>query len=159
MVYWIPCSLDAMVSYFSANLWTLLCPLSEDNWVRNGATGHSVLLTFETHWLSNSFAPVASTNFSPISKKTTSAIPFSQPIEQDTALRPFCYVLWTIFFPLWTMTTFLFFFCSVDLSAAFHTIDHQILLSRLNSVFWHSVYCTPMVSLIPLRQISVHFSQ
>ena len=25
--------------------------------------------------------------------------------------------------------------------------------------FWHSVYCTPMVSLIPLRHISVHFSQ
>ena len=34
-----------------------------------------------------------STNFSPISKKTTSAIPFSQPIEQDAALRPFCYIL------------------------------------------------------------------
>ena len=29
----------------------------------------------------------------PISKKTTSAIPFSQPIEQDTPLRPFCCVL------------------------------------------------------------------
>ena len=25
--------------------------------------------------------------------------------------------------------------------------------------FWRSVYCTPMVSVIPLRQISVHFSQ
>ena len=24
--------------------------------------------------------------------------------------------------------------------------------------FWHSVYCTPMVSVIPLRQMSVHFS-
>ena len=47
----------------------------------------------------------------------------------------------------------------LDLSAAFDTTDHQILLSRLNSVFWHSVYCTPMVSLIPLRQISVHFNQ
>ena len=34
-----------------------------------------------------------STNFSPISRKATSAIPFSQPIEQDAALRPFCYVL------------------------------------------------------------------
>ena len=34
-----------------------------------------------------------STNISPISKKTASAIPFSQPVEQDTALRPFCYVL------------------------------------------------------------------
>ena len=34
-----------------------------------------------------------STNISPISKKTTSAIPFSQPIEQDAALRPLCYVL------------------------------------------------------------------
>ena len=44
------------------------------------------------------------------------------------------------------------------LSAAFDTTDHQILLSRLNSVFG-IVYCTPMVSLIPLRQISVHFSQ
>ena len=48
----------------------------------------------------------------------------------------------------------------LDLSAAFDTIDHQILLSRLNSVFGiHAVYCTPMVSVIPLRQISVHFSQ
>ena len=56
-----------------------------------------------------------STNFSPISKKTTSAIPFSQPIKQDAALRPFCYVLKTIFFPLWTMTTFLFFFCWIFL--------------------------------------------
>jgi len=28
-----------------------------------------------------------------ISKKTASATPFSQPIGQDTALRPFCYVL------------------------------------------------------------------
>ena len=34
-----------------------------------------------------------STNFSPISKKTTSAVPFSQPIEQDAALRPFFYIL------------------------------------------------------------------
>ena len=39
---------------------------------------------------------LVSTNFSPISKKTTSAIPFSQPIEQDAALRElrlFCYIL------------------------------------------------------------------
>ena len=35
----------------------------------------------------------SSETFSPISKKTTPATPFSQPIEQDTALRPFCYVL------------------------------------------------------------------
>ena len=47
----------------------------------------------------------------------------------------------------------------LDLSAAFDTLDHQILLSRLNYVFWHSVYCTTVVSLIPLRQISIHFSQ
>ena len=43
--------------------------------------------------LSKNFLKSFSTNFSPISKKTTSAIPFSQPIEQDAALRPFCYVL------------------------------------------------------------------
>ena len=34
-----------------------------------------------------------STNFSPISKKTTSAAPFSQPIQQDTGPSPFWYVL------------------------------------------------------------------
>ena len=47
----------------------------------------------------------------------------------------------------------------LDLSTAFDTIDHQILLSRLNSVFgiqstalqWFQSYLT--------RQISVHFSQ
>ena len=43
--------------------------------------------------LSKKFLKSFSTNFSPISKKTTSAIPFNQPIEQDTALRPFCYAL------------------------------------------------------------------
>ena len=40
----IPCSLDAIISYFSAKFWTLLCPLSEDNRVRCGATGRSVPL-------------------------------------------------------------------------------------------------------------------
>ena len=44
MIYWIPCSLDAIVSYFSAKFWTLLCPQSEDNRVRYGATGRSVPL-------------------------------------------------------------------------------------------------------------------
>ena len=48
-------------------------------------------LTF--HLCPKSLKKSFSTNFSPISKKTTSAIPFSQPVEQDTALRPFCYVL------------------------------------------------------------------
>ena len=48
-------------------------------------------LTF--HFCPKSLKRSFSTNFSPISKKTTSAVPFSQPIEQDTALRPFCYVL------------------------------------------------------------------
>ena len=43
--------------------------------------------------LLKNYRPIFSTNFSPISKKTTSAIPFSQPIEQNAALRPFCYVL------------------------------------------------------------------
>ena len=47
----------------------------------------------------------------------------------------------------------------LDLSAAFDTLDHQILLSRLNSVFGIQLYCTPVVSFIPLRQVSVHFSQ
>ena len=47
-------------------------------------TGH----TNVNHWENKTLT----TNFSPISKKTTSAI-FSQPIEQDAALRPFCYVL------------------------------------------------------------------
>ena len=45
--------------------------------------------------ISNHFCPKSlkksfSTNFSPISKKAT---PFGQPIEQDSAPRPFCYVL------------------------------------------------------------------
>ena len=48
-------------------------------------------LTF--HFCPKSLKISFSTNFSPISKKTTSAIPFGQPIEQNTALRPFCYVL------------------------------------------------------------------
>ena len=45
----------------------------------------------------------------------------------------------------------------LDLSAAFDTIDQQILLSCLNC-FWHSVYCTPMVSVIPLRYQSTSVS-
>ena len=45
-----------------------------------------------SHFCLKSLKKSFSTNFSPISKKTTSATPFSQPIEQDTALRPFCYV-------------------------------------------------------------------
>ena len=45
------------------------------------------------HFCPKSLKKSFSTNFSPISKKTTSAIPFSQPIEQDTVRRPFCYVL------------------------------------------------------------------
>ena len=44
----------------------------------------------------------------------------------------------------------------LDLSATFC----QIVLSRLNSVFGiQSTALAPMVSVIPLRQISIHFSQ
>ena len=41
----------------------------------------------------------------------------------------------------------------LDLSVAVDTVDHQILLSFLNS-FWHSVYCTPMGSVISQTDIS-----
>ena len=41
----------------------------------------------------------------------------------------------------------------LDLSVAVDTVDHQIPLSRLNC-FWHSVYCTPMVSVISQTDIS-----
>ena len=82
-------------------------------------------LPFLSKILENSF----STNFSPISKKTISATPFSLPTEQDTAQRLFCYVLQMIFSSLWTMTTFLFFFCWIFLQL---TTDRQILLSSLN---------------------------
>ena len=37
-----------------------------------------------------------------------------------------------------------------DLSAAFDTTDHQLFLFHLNTV-WHSVFCTPIVSVISLR--------
>ena len=46
----------------------------------------------------------------------------------------------------------------LDLSAAFGTLDHQILLSRLNSVF--GIQSTALQWFhSPLRQVSVHFSQ
>ena len=48
----------------------------------------------------------------------------------------------------------------LDLSADFDTFDHQILLSRLNSVLGiQSTALQRFQSYIPLRQISVHFSQ
>ena len=43
-----------------------------------------------SHFCPKSLKKLFSTNFSPISKKATSATPFSQPIKQDTALRLFC---------------------------------------------------------------------
>ena len=46
----------------------------------------------------------------------------------------------------------------LDLSAAFDNIDQQIFLSRLNC-FWHSFLCTPIVSVITLRQMSVKLSK
>ena len=48
-------------------------------------------LTF--HFCPKSWKKSFSTNFSPIHKETTSATPFGQPVEQDTALRPFCCAL------------------------------------------------------------------
>ena len=42
----------------------------------------------------------------------------------------------------------------LDLSVAVDTVDHQILLSSLNC-FWHSIYCTPMASVIPQTDISL----
>ena len=74
-----------------------------------------------------------STNFSPISKKTTSATPFSQPIEQDTALRPISLrIVNDILSALDNDNISVLLL--LELSAAFDTIDHRILLSRLNSV-------------------------
>ena len=46
-----------------------------------------------SHFCPKSLKKAFSTNISPISKKATSATPFSQPIKQDTALRLFCYML------------------------------------------------------------------
>ena len=67
-------------------------------------------------------------------QKTTSATPFSQRIEQDTAQRPFCYVCkwYSLRCGQWHFCSFLLL---LQLSSAFDTIDHKILLSRLNSVF------------------------
>ena len=48
-------------------------------------------LTF--HFCPKSWKKSFSTNFSPIHKETTSATPFGQPVEQDTAPRPFCCAL------------------------------------------------------------------
>ena len=67
------------------------------------------------HFSLKSLKKSFSTNFSLISKKKPSATPFSQPIEQDIDQRPFCYMLWRIFSPPWTITTFLFFFCWIFL--------------------------------------------
>ena len=46
----------------------------------------------------------------------------------------------------------------LDHSAAFDTWPPNSPLPP-ELCFWHSVYCTPVVSVIPLRQVSVHFSQ
>ena len=44
----------------------------------------------------------------------------------------------------------------LDLSANFDTINSPL---QPELCIWHSVYCTPIVSVISLRHISVHFSQ
>ena len=114
---------------------------------------HPISNPFLSKILKKSF----STNLCPISKKTTSATPFSQPIElsystETVLLRVVNDILSALDNDNISVLLLL------DLSAAFDTIDHQILLSRL-VCFGHSVYCTPMVSVISLRQISVHFIQ
>ena len=84
------------------------------------------------HFCPKSFKRLFSALFSLISKKTTASTPFSQPIEQDTAPRPLCNVN-NIRCALDNDSISVLLL--LDLSAAFDTIDYQILLSHLNSVF------------------------
>ena len=63
-VYWVQCSLEAIVSYFCANIWALLCLLSEDIWIRSGMTGRCVPLWYlkrtGVQRLCSLYTPVAS---------------------------------------------------------------------------------------------------
>ena len=59
-------------------------------------------------------------------------IPFSQPIKQDTMQKPFLCVVNDILSALNKDNTSILLL--LDLSKAFDTVDHQILLSHLNSV-------------------------
>ena len=119
-----------------------------------------------------------STNFSPISKKTTSATPFSQPIEQSCSpqtslpsprkqpLQPLSaslssrtqhrdrFVLYMIFSPLWTMTSpFFFYWIFLQLLTLTTTFSSPAWTLFLAFSLLHSS------GFILLRQISVHFSQ
>ena len=99
------------------------------------------------------------TNFSPISKtKTTSAIPFSQPIEQDKAQIVLLRIVNDI---RSTLDNDNISVLLLDLSA---TIDHQILLSRLNSGFLGVFFAFSLLhsngfSHTSQTAISIHFSQ
>ena len=114
-----------------------------------------------------SYKPTTLPRFS-LAQHVNSSFKSSTPSSAKTILHLFLQRLsLTIFSPLWTMTTSLFFFCWIflQLLTLFTIKSNSPLRPELCFFFFffffflHSVYCTQVVSVIPLRQISVHFSQ